>query len=70
MISKSYERENPEDIKVRNREEKEQKALQKASDIKQFAQFNKIKPFQKKLTNSEKKEIRKDELGPLARKAS
>jgi hypothetical protein len=44
--------------------------LQKASDIKQFAQFNKIKPFQKKLTNVEKKEIRRDELGPLARKAS
>jgi hypothetical protein len=32
LISKSYEKENPEDIKVRDKDEKEQKVLQKAKD--------------------------------------
>ena len=33
MISKSYERENPEDIKVREAEERERLAIQKAQDM-------------------------------------
>ena len=37
MVSKSYERENPEDVKIRQKEEKELLALQKARDIKEFA---------------------------------
>ena len=28
------------------------------------------KPFQKKLTNSQRKELKRDQLGPLARKAA
>jgi hypothetical protein len=39
MVQKSYEKENPEDIKVRNKENTENLALQKAKDQKEFDMF-------------------------------
>ena len=70
FVQKSFETVNPEDLKLQEKEEREHKVVQKAKDQRQFDQFSKNKPFQKKLTKGERELVQKDRLGPLARKAA
>ena len=45
MVQKSYEKENPEDIKVRDKENKANLVIQKAKDQKEFDMFTENKHF-------------------------
>lgn len=63
---------NPEDVKIELSRKREAERLQKRSDTAEYLRFAKQKDrqFQKKLTDKERMQVKRDQLGPLARKAA